>query len=137
VGNGWTTTTEATYTDPTNFVVPTTGIYLITYKLDVRAGSGATPVFNTDCATTLTRNGVQIPGSTTLIEAPETNHVYVMTNTIITSLTSSDSIALMFWSTDPGTHVGDPAFVKGQLPLNNVVPTEATASIVFTRISST
>ena len=134
--NGWTTTTQPSYTDPTNLIVPVSGIYLLTYKLDVRAGSGAAPVFNTDCVTTLTCNGVQVPGSTTLIEAPEINHIYTMTNTVLASLTASDSISLMFWSTDPGTHVGDPSFVKGHLPLGNVVPTEATASIVITRISS-
>ena len=46
-----------------------------------------------------------------------------------------DSIALMFWSSDIGTKIGDPTFIKGILPVGSVVPTEATASVVFTKIT--
>jgi hypothetical protein len=42
----------------------------------------------------------------------------------------------MFWSGDIGTRIGDPTNITGKLPLGNVVPTEATASIVFLRISN-
>jgi hypothetical protein len=45
-----------------------------------------------------------------------------------------DSVSLMFWSTDLGTQIGDPTFIKGTLP-SGAVPTEATASIVFTKLS--
>ena len=108
----------------------------MTYKLDVRSGGGQLPNSNTNCATVLTKNGIQIPGSATLVEAPETNHIYTISNTVLVNLLVGDSIALMFWSNDAGTRVGDPYYLTGKLPLGLIVPTEATASIVFTKISS-
>ena len=135
-GSGWTSTTQSGYTNPTNFIVPNNGWYLLTYKIDVRSGSGSAPSSSTDCATVLTKNGVQISGSTTLVEAPETNHIYTISNTVLANLLLGDSIALLFWSGDIGSHLGDPSFIKGQLPVGSIVPSEATASIVFTKISS-
>jgi hypothetical protein len=135
-GSGWTTSTQTGYSAPTNFIVPTNGYYLVTYKLDVRSGPGSSPNNNTDGATVLTRNGVQISGSTTLVEAPESNHVYTISNSVLANFFAGDSISLMFWSTDAGTHVGDPGNITGILPVGSIVPTEATASIVFLRISN-
>jgi hypothetical protein len=134
-GNGWTTTTEPGYFNPTNFIVPSDGYYLLTYKLDVRSGGGAPPTSSTDCSTVLTQNGNEIPGSCTLVEAPEANHIYTISNTVLTTLFSGDVISLLFWSNDPNTKIGDPSFVKGLLP-NGSIPLEATASVVFTRISN-
>jgi hypothetical protein len=134
-GNGWITETESGYTAPTDFIVPSNGFYLITYKLDVRAGGDVSPSSNTDCTTVLILNGVQIAGSTTLVEAPETNHIYTISNTVLVFMNISDSVSLMFWSTDPGTQIGDPTFIKGTLP-NGSVPIESTASIVITKLSS-
>jgi len=137
-GYGWTTSIQNGYTHTTNFYAPVTGWYLLTYKIDVRSGSDSltTP---TDCATVLTQNGVQIPGSATLVEAPEENHIYTISNTVLSALNANDSVALLFWSNYSGTHIGDPTFLKGFLPgpsgATGPAPTEATASIVFTRIS--
>jgi hypothetical protein len=135
VGSAWSTTTQPTYSAPTNFIVPSNGYYLLTYKVDVRSGGNSSPTSNTDCSVVLTRNGNEMDGSTTLVEAPESNHIYTISNTVLVNLTVGDSIALLFWSRDLGTHIGDPAFVIGLLPNGNV-PNEATASIVFTKISS-
>lgn len=132
----WSTSTQTGYTSPTNFIVPTNGYYLVTYKLDVRSGVGSLPVSNSDAATVLTRNGIQISGSTTLVEAPESNHVYTISNTILVDFFAGDSISLMFWSSDSGTRIGDPTYISGTLPGSSVVPTEATASIVFLKISN-
>jgi hypothetical protein len=132
VGQTWSTQTEPTYSAPTNFIVPTDGVYLLTYKLDVRSGRGE--VSHNDSATVLTRNGVEIPGSSTLVEAPVENHVYTISNTVLCDLSGNDSVSLMFWSNNIGSRIGDPTFLKGTLP-SGVIPTEATASIVFTRIS--
>lgn len=132
-GSGWTSTTQPGYSAPTNFIVPSNGFYLLTYKLDVRSGGNQTPN-NTDCSTVLTRNGIQINGSATLVEAPEENHIYTISNTVLTNLSLGDNVSLLFWSSDLGTHIGDPSFLKGKLP-GGVVPNEATASIVFTKIS--
>jgi hypothetical protein len=135
VGSGWTTTTQPTYPSPTNFIVPATGYYLLTYKLDVRSGGGQSPSSSTRCSTVLTKNGIQISGSATLVEAPESNHIYTISNTVLASLTLNDSIALMIWSNDLGTQIGDPTDLTGILPIGAVVPNEATASVVFTRIT--
>jgi len=133
-GFGWTSSTSPGYSHPTAFIVPSDGYYLLTYKLDVRSGGTQTPE-NTNCASVLTQNGNQIAGSATLVEAPETNHIYTISNTVLVNLSSGDSISLLFWSDDLGSKIGDPAFLTGTLP-NGAVPTEATASIVFTKISS-
>ena len=134
VGFGWTTAIESGYTQPTTFITPSTGYYLLTYKLDIRSGGSQSPSTRTNCATVLTRNGVQINGSTTLVEAPESNHIYTISNTVLASLTVGDRISLLFWASDQGTRIGDPTFITGLLP-NNTIPTESTASLVFTKIS--
>jgi hypothetical protein len=133
-GNGWTTSIEFGYLNTTDFIVPSNGYYLLTYKLDVRSGGGVPPSTSTDCSTVLTRNGNEIQGSCTLVEAPEANHIYTISNTVLTNLIVGDQISLLFWSSDPKSKIGDPSFVKGLLP-NGQIPLEATASIVFTRIS--
>jgi hypothetical protein len=134
-GSGWTSAIEFGYSEPTNFIAPSDGYYLLTYKLDVMSGGGSSPTSSTNCATVLTQNGVQINGSTTLVKAPETNHIYTISNTVLVDLSASDSVSLLFWSGDIGTHIGEPSLVTGILP-SGQVPTEATASIVFTRIST-
>ena len=107
---------------------------MLTYKLDVRSGGGTTPSSNTDCSTTLTQNGVVINGSVTLVEAPEQNHIYTISNTVLALLVQGDAISLLFWSNDINTHIGDPSFITGKLP-SGLVPHESTASLVFTKIS--
>jgi hypothetical protein len=134
VGSGWTTFTDASFSNPTAFIVPESGFYLLTYKLDVRSGGGTLPITSTDGATVLTRNGNAIPGSSTLVEAPESNHIYTISNTVLVDLDLNDQISLMFWSEDIGTRIGDPIQLTGKLPNGNSVP-EATASIVFTKIA--
>jgi hypothetical protein len=134
-GSGWTSSIQPGYSNTTNFIVPSNGFYLLTYKVDVRSGGGQLPLF-TDCATVLTKNGTQIPGSTTVVEAPETGHIYTISNTVLVNLITNDSISLLFWSSDANTHIGDPSFITGTLPIGNGIPTESTASIVFTKISS-
>jgi hypothetical protein len=70
-----------------------------------------------------------------LVEAPETNHIYTISNTVLVDLSLNDNISLLFWSGDIGSRIGDPSFLKGILP-NGSKPSESTASIVFTKISS-
>jgi hypothetical protein len=134
-GSGWTTITDPSFSYPTGFVVPTNGYYLLTYKIDVRSGGNQLPLTSSDCATVLTRNGNEIQGSSTLVEAPETNHIYTISNTILVDLSLNDTISLLFWSADLNSRIGDPTLLKGILP-NGSTPHEATASIVFTKISS-
>ena len=126
---------ESGYSDTTDFIVPSNGYYLLTYKLDVRSGGGSSPASSTECSSLLTQNGVEIKGSCTLVEAPESNHIYTISNTVLAELFTGDIISLLFWSGDLGTHIGDPSFITGVLP-SGVFPLEATASIVFTRISN-
>ncbi len=70
-----------------------------------------------------------------MVEAPESNHIYTISNTVLANLNANDSLSLMFWSSDINTKIGDPTFIKGKLP-SNTIPIEATASVVFTKISS-
>lgn len=133
-GVGWTTSKQPGYSNTTDFIVPLSGFYLLDYKVDVRSGEGSSPNSSNNSATGLTRNGVQIDGSFTLVEAPEENHIYTLANTILAHLDVGDKIALVFWSSDIGAQVGDPTFLKGKLPVGNVVPTETTAAIRISRI---
>jgi hypothetical protein len=134
IGSGWTTLIEPSYSNATTFITPSNGYYLLTYKVDVRSGGSESPN-NTNCATVLTKNGTTIVGSATLVEAPETNHIYTISNTVLVNIVVGDRISLLFWSSDSGTRIGDPLFIKGLLP-NGSIPIEATASIVFSKISS-
>ena len=115
--------------------MPSSGFYLLTYKIDVRSGGNLVPGSNTDCATVLTKNGNEINGSSTLVEAPESNHIYTISNTVLVNLSVNDQISLLFWSGDIGSRIGDPFYLKGKLP-NGSTPKESTASIVFTKISA-
>jgi hypothetical protein len=133
-GSGWTSSTESGYLYPTTFIVPSDGFYLLTYKIDVRSGSGTPPSTSTTSATVLTRNNQEIAGSTTLVVAPESNHIYTISNTVLVQLFTGDNISLMFWTTDLGANIGEPSTLTGQLPFG-LVPAEASASIVFTRIN--
>jgi hypothetical protein len=91
--------------------------------------------------TVLTLNGNQINGSGTLVEAPETNHIYTISNTVLVNIALKDVISLLFWTDDTnngatGCHVGNPATIIPTVLLpNGTAPVEATASIVITRIS--
>ena len=86
----------------------------------------------------LTKNNIEIPGSCTLVEAPDTNHVYTISNTVLVSLSTGDKISLLFWADSTSIHLGDPTIVNGILPniTPNTKPQEATASLVITRITS-
>jgi hypothetical protein len=53
---------------------------------------------------------------------------------VLVNLSLNDEISLLFWSGDKGSHIGDPSHLTGKLP-NGSTPKEATASIVFTKIS--
>ena len=108
-GAGWSTFTDPSFAYPTAFIVPVSGFYLLTYKLDVRSGGGSLPLSSTDGSTVLTRNGNEIPGSSTLVEAPETNHIYTISNTVLVDLSFNDKISLLFWSGDAVTRIGDPS----------------------------
>jgi len=133
-GELWNTTTLAGYSYTTSFIVPTSGYYLMTYKIDVKSGSGILPSNYTNVSTVLTNNGTAINGSTTLVQAPQENHIYTVSNTVLSYLTVNDSISLLYWSNEINTHIGSPLTITGVLP-NNILPIEATASLVFTRIT--
>ena len=120
------------HSKPTNFIVPSSGFYLLTYKIDVR--SGGNEGRNNDSSSLLTRNGVQIPGSATLVEAPLENHIYTISNTVLSQLESGDRVSLLFWSNNLEAHIGDPSYLKAVLPSGDSAR-EATASIVITKIN--
>jgi hypothetical protein len=115
------------------------GYYLVSYKIDVRAGSGDLPSTSTRTATCLTIDGVFVEGSTTLVESPESNHIYTVPNTVGVVLMAGQQLSLYFWTSDRNAHIGEPGAITGRLPaippaLLGVIPTEATASMVVTRL---
>jgi hypothetical protein len=138
-GYGWVSSTASGYSAKTNFKCMKSGWYLLTYKVDVRSGAENAPTDRTDSATCLLVNGVDIPGSTTVVEAPADRHHYVLSNTILCQLSVNDIIQLAFWCSDMDGHVGDTSILgtyQPVLPGTNTVPTEASASLVLSRIST-
>jgi hypothetical protein len=130
--SGWTTAISPGYTYPTIFIVPNSGYYLLTYKLDICSNT----ITNTQSAAVLTLNGIQINGSTTLVEAFETTHTCTITNTILVKLNTDDNVSLLFWSSYIGTQIGSSSTsLTGLLP-NNTTPNQATATLTITKISN-
>jgi hypothetical protein len=139
-GSAWTSTIESGYTSPTTFKCPKSGWYLLTYKLDIRSGQINAPTDRTNSASVLLRNNIELAGSTSMTEAPGDRHIYATSNTILCQLAANDLIQLAFWGSDMDAHIGEPSLLtttyKPTLPGTTIVPSEATASIVFSRISS-
>jgi hypothetical protein len=116
--------------DHTEFSSPVSGWREISYKVDVFAGFGS---LTSSCqqAVFLTANNIQIPGSGTLVEDPESNHQYVVTNTIIFYYIANTPIALKILINVPGIGTS-----IGSTPKSNLGDwasfTETTANIVIT-----
>lgn len=123
---------------PTKLVCGKSGYYSITYKIDVKADNGNPDISgsNTNAMTLLTKNGNQIPGSMTFVQAPESNHIYTIANTVIVFINKDDVIQLLFWSDDAtATHIGSIGDMPSWLILNGSPVKEATASMVITGLT--
>lgn len=124
-------------TGNTQFRGTVSGWYLLTYKVDLRSGfSGLHQPSATNGASALTINGIQVQGSQTIVSAPETNHIYTITNTVLYNYTAGDNIALWVWANASTAQVGDTILNAPTGPtLNGANVTEATASMIITRIA--
>jgi hypothetical protein len=116
----------------TAFTSTQSGSYEIKYKIDLDTGDSGNTL---NAATVLTLNGVQVDGSCTGVEAPHTNHVYTVPNTILVNYVAGQQLSLLVWVSDVKNNVaiGAPAEIVGKLPSGASVK-EATASLVITRI---
>ena len=130
----WSLNVEPGYSNYTTFVAQITGYYMISYKVDVKAGNGNPPSGVTNCSTVLIRNNNALDGSMTIVEAPETNHVYTLSNTILINVNQGDYLSLLFWGNDQNTRIGYRERTPGILP-NGQIPIESTASIIIIRLS--
>lgn len=149
-GNGWSFVSTIGPTAFTEISSPNNGFYLITYKIDLRtnsSGSGVSPD-HTRGASTLTLDGVEIPGSTSYAQAPDTIHMYSISNTVLVNYNANSKLSLYWWAAyyntgnvevlnnvtglSLGPNVSN--FVPGKLP-SGLTTEEATASLVITRIS--
>jgi len=110
---------------------------LLSYKIDVRsAGGGPDPVSSTTAGTTIMLNNVTVSGSSTLVQAPESNHIYTVANTLLLQIPENGTIKLLWWASDTNAKIGEPTSLKGKLPPTYAAsPAETTASMVITRIS--
>ena len=133
-GSGWAITTQSGYSNPTNFIVPISGVYYLTYKIDVFSKlEDVNPTETAYYASVLTQNGTQINGSTSIISSIRNNLNLLLTNSVLVNLNMGDSISLLFWSDYIDSQIGDPTALTGQIA-PGVVPNEATASIVIMRV---
>lgn len=78
------------------------------------------------------------------MQAPETNHIYTISNTILVNYTAGLPLSLWVYASrvdlgSDGATVGEPASLTGILPswFSPTSVTEATASLVITRIVQT
>lgn len=118
------------------------GWYLMTYKLDIRTQGGLTNT--TRAAAALVLDGVQIQGSGSTAQAPEGNHMYSISNTVLVNYAPMQKLSLQWWARaysgttpQPGNITLGPnqdPFITGTLLPNNNPYTEAVASLVITRI---
>ena len=121
------------------------GYYLITYKIDVRSGfvngtTTAAALLTVADPSTPTAY-MEVAGSASLIQAPETNHIYSISNTILYNYTTGSLLSLWVWSNNgqAGANaptVGQPSLLTGIVP-NIASIREAVASLVITRIVQT
>ena len=87
----------------TRFKSTTSGWYLITYKIDIRASAtGSFSNMRAAAALMMMPNGgstwVEVTGSGSAAQAPATNHQYSISNTILVQYTAGDTIALQWWA---------------------------------------
>ena len=152
----WTVSTTSGYDATTTFTCTKSGTYLLTYKLDVRAGN--TYPVDTDpdwtgipgqgdfssAAACILKNGLAVPGSTTLIQAPEERHIFTIQNCVLTTVNANDIIHVALWASDNQTKIGDstgtnngsdPAPVIGNFPWGGK-PLEAVASFLAVRVTN-
>ncbi len=137
-GHIWTTTKEVGYDNITTFICGTSGYYLLFFKLDIFAGNSptSTDISPLECPSgaCIVINGSELPGSTSLVLAPEQDHVYSCANQVLVNLRASDKVALMFWSTDNTTSLGNSTIIQGKLP-NGSKPTQCCASFTIVRVT--
>jgi len=121
------------------------GWYLITYKVDIRTSG---PDTSMRAAAALIINGAEVTGSGTSAQAPDTNHQYSISNTVLVQYTVGDQLGVQWWAANyTGTTITNAtALSVGPNPSGAETPwidatldpsgafTEATAAVVITRI---
>jgi hypothetical protein len=127
INSAWTIYTQPNYAYPTNFISQISGWYNITYNIHIYSGK-----CSSDCASVLTLNGTEITGS---MNFNKINEYCSNSNTVLVNLTKGDSIALLFWSNEQFSEIGNQCIKTGILP-SGIRPKETSASIIFTRIIS-
>lgn len=70
-----------------------------------------------------------------MVQAPETNHIYTISNTVLVNYTANQVISLLWWSNDSGSKIGEPSTLTGLIQPGNVPVQKATESMVITRIT--
>ena len=116
---GWIIATEIGYDNPTSFIVPSYGFFVINYKIVIKLCS-----FDS-CFILLTRNGNEIKGSTTNIYNPSIDNIYIISTNVLVELYPCDVIALLFKATNLKTTIGN------SLNISNIETTSV--SILITK----
>ena len=137
LGNGWEFIGGSTgpYAELVNNGANADGYYLITYKLDIHTNSvGVSPApDHTRAATVLTLDGVAVEGSCSAAQAPDTIHMYSISNTILVKYTTGSKLSLWWWacyfsSTPPtiGTQISPPNVVGLSIGPGRIQPGNTT-----------
>lgn len=95
-GSGWSVVGGS---GDTQFTCTQSGWYLMTYKVDVRtnsAGVSPTPDY-TRAAAALMKNNMEITGSGSAAQAPDTSHMYSISNTVLVQYTAGENIGVQWW----------------------------------------
>ncbi|MEI7986395.1 MAG: hypothetical protein WCI55_12280 [Armatimonadota bacterium] len=124
-----------------------TGWYLVTYKLDLRTNSPSN-FDHTRAAAALLIDNAEVKGSGSTAQAPDTIHMYSISNTVLVYYTAGQVLSLQWTAayynnsgvkqaSIAGLSVGPntPNFINSTFnPVNASTYEEATASLVITRI---
>jgi len=134
--NGWRSVKNSSNKSNEAFIAPSTGYYLINYKIEVQSGKCK----KANCSAILTKNNKPIIGSNITLTATtgsnESSNIYNLQHTTIAHLTQNENIKLLFRSEDPHASIG--ANIKYNLKKENALPLQddCTASILFTKMTS-
>ena len=152
-GNGW-SFTDGTQTEITS---AESGWYLVTYKIDLRTNGIVAGADSMRAAAVLTLSDpggplTEVDGSMSAAQAPDSNHEYSISNTVLVAYDAGRELGLYWWaqyydgtvvvadqtglSLGPNATVAESPWIPATLPGTAIVPSEATASLVITRITA-
>ena len=98
-GSNWTVVPSTNYA---RYTCTSSGWYLMTYKMDLRTvGVSSVTYTRAASAIMISSDGINwsvVPGSGSTAQAPDTNHQYSISNTVLVNYTAPYQLAVQWWA---------------------------------------